>query len=294
VAAQQLAWLNSLSADEMAAVVGLVGRVAAIDGVAPLSERAMLEVRYGHDPTEVRHLLLRTGSHVVGYAQLRPADDIAELAAADPQHVRTLVTRLLADGGDGLRMWARGETTVVGGVMHDMGLRPTRVLLKLRRPLDGPLDPPALPADVTIRSFVVGQDESTWLAVNNAAFADHPDQSGWSIHDVEEREHEPWFDPSGFFLAERDGELVGFHWTKVHAARRSGDEPIGEVYIVGVAPTMQGQHLGRALTLVGLHHLKNAGLSQVMLYVDESNAPAVRLYERLGFVRWDADVTFAR
>jgi mycothiol synthase len=294
VSPQQLDWLTSLSADEVAAVLQLIGRVADIDGVAPLSERAMLEVRHGEDPAEVRHLLLRTGSRVVGYAQLLPGDKIAELAATDPEHARTLVTALLADGGGGVRIWAHGEATVVAGVMRDMGLHATRVLLKLRRPLSGPLDPPSLPPDVTVRTFVVGRDESAWLAVNNSAFADHPDQSGWSLRDLDAREHEPWFDPSGFFLAERGGEVVGFHWTKVHAARRSGDEPIGEVYIVGVAPAMQGRQLGKALTLIGLHHLKDAGLAQVMLYVDESNVAAVRLYERLGFVRWDADVTFAR
>lgn len=95
----------------------------------------------------------------------------------------------------------------------------------------------------------------------------------------------------------RDGSaggerLVGFHWTKVHGDDGHGHEPVGEVYVVGVDPAEQGSGLGRALTLAGLAHLRSRGLTQVMLYVDESNTAAIRLYEKLGFTRWDVDVMY--
>jgi mycothiol synthase len=149
-----------------------------------------------------------------------------------------------------------------------------------------------LPDGVTLRAFVPGQDEEAWLAVNRAAFADHPEQGNLTRADLEARMAEDWFDPAGFLLAEdAGGRLLGFHWTKVHA--QHGPHPaIGEVYVVGVAPEAQGMGLGKALTVAGIRHLQEQGLHAVMLYTDAENAPAVSLYRRLGFTRWDMDVMY--
>ena len=90
------------------------------------------------------------------------------------------------------------------------------------------------------------------------------------------------------------GTLLGFHWTKVHPAGDVGDDQVGEVYVLGVDPDAQGMHLGAALTDLGLAHLRGRGLGTVMLYVEESNATAVRLYEKRGFTRFSVDVAWHR
>jgi mycothiol synthase len=86
--------------------------------------------------------------------------------------------------------------------------------------------------------------------------------------------------------------MAGFHWTKVHPAAGDEGAPMGEVYVVGVDPARQGGGLGRALTLAGVAHLQRLGLPEVMLYVDESNVPAVTMYASLGFGRWHTDVMY--
>jgi mycothiol synthase len=38
--------------------------------------------------------------------------------------------------------------------------------------------------------------------------------------------------------------------------------------------------------------LRDRGLADVLLYVDEDNTAAVRMYTALGFTRWSADVMY--
>lgn len=303
--------LDRLSPADVEQVRRLVDRVTAADGVGPLSEHVLLHLPGGGD-AGVRHLLVRSedpaaGPVLAGYAHLDVTDLVAGSSAelaVDPEARlrgagRALVEQLLEQTPDGrLRLWAHGDSAAAAALARGLGFARTRVLLQMRRSLQDPLPPPRLPDGVVVRTFVPEQDEDAWLRVNARAFADHPEQGRWRRPELDLRLAEPWFDPAGFFLAERDGVLVGFHWTKVHGGTGEpgthGHEPIGEVYVVGVDPAEQGRGLGPALTLVGLHSLRDRGLNEVLLYVDESNRAAVGTYERLGFAVAATDVCYAR
>ena len=325
-----------LDPPDIAAVHALVEQATAADGTAPLSEHVLLHLPRGGD-AEVRNLLVR-GEHgsVLAYAHLDVTDAVegssAELVVAPSSrghgYGRALVGALLEHSPDGrLRLWAHGDSPAAAGLAAALGFDRSRVLLQMRRSLATPLPEPVLPAGIRLRTFRPGLDERAWIEINNRAFAGHPDQGGWDVEEVRVREQEPWFDPAGFFLAEREvggaARLVGFHWTKVHGGHGADEPhdhgapqdqsdadvphhdhdhdhdhhdhpPIGEVYIVGVDPSEQGRGLGPALTLVGLHSLRDRGLADVLLYVDESNTAAVRTYTRLGFERHATDVMYRR
>jgi mycothiol synthase len=213
-----------------------------------------------------------------------------------------LLDRVLELAGDRvLDVWAHGDRPGSAELLGSRGFTRARVLLQMRRDLAG-VDPdprPALPDGVRVLPFRPGQDEQAWLRVNARAFAHHPEQGSWTAEDVRLREAEPWFDPAGFLLAWRGnpddgGVLLGSHWTKVHPPGDVADGPVGEVYVLGIDPDAQGLRLGPALTDLGLAHLRGRGLSEVLLYVDEDNAAAVRLYEGRGFTRFSADVSWRR
>lgn len=302
--------VRRLSTDEVAAVRALVEAVTAEDGHPPLSDHVLLHLPVGGDD-DVRHLLVEDGGALVGYAHLDVTDavsgssgELAVLPSARRGGVgRRLVDALLAESPDGrLRLWAHGEHPGARALAASLGFERARALWQMRRPLSDPLPSYDLPEGLVLRPFVVGQDEQAWVEVNARAFADHPDQGSWTVQDVLLREKEGWFDPAGFFLACRGDRLVGFHWTKVHGAsveQHGHAHPhahgeLGEVYVVGVDPSEQGRGLGPVLTLVGLHHLQRRGLPEAMLYVDEGNTNAIRVYERLGFTRYGTDVSFSR
>jgi mycothiol synthase len=197
-------------------------------------------------------------------------------------------------------VWAHGALPAAAALAASAGLTAQRELWRMRRSLELPLPDLEMPDGVRIRPFVVGADEAELLRVNNAAFAWHPEQGGWTLDDVEAREAEPWFDPAGVLLAVDDAapeHLLGFHWTKVHAAgtgEADADAPVGEVYVLGVDPAARGRRLGPALTLAGLAHLRDRGLGAVVLYVEADNVAAVRVYRDLGFGRFSADVSYRR
>ncbi|MFC6080170.1 mycothiol synthase [Sphaerisporangium aureirubrum] len=287
-----------LDEQEAAAVAALVEAATRADSVSPLNEHAMLHLRYGGGPGS-RALLLYDGTTLTGFAHIDPADPAEGPSGELVVHPgfrgrgfgRHLLGATLDEAGGRLRLWAHGGHPGAERLAAALGFTKARSLWRMGRPLAEPLPSVHLPAGVRLRAFRPGSDDDAWLKLNARAFAHHPEQGSWTSEDLRRREQESWFDPAGFFLAVREDppRLVGFHWTKVHGD--PGD--LGEVYVVGVDPDEQGGGLGKALTVAGLTYLRSRGLPEVMLYVDEDNPAAIRLYTALGFARWDVDVMYS-
>lgn len=294
-----------LTDEERAAVDRVVAGAAESDRVPPLSEQSRLAVygRSGHQPA---HLLAYATGALVGYAQVDEGS--AELVVV-PDHRRQGVgTALLAALPAGIRVWAHGDQPTAEAFAAARGLDVVRELFVLgRRFADNPPLPDlVLPPGLVARGFRPGRDEQEWLRVNTLAFAHHAEQGRLTLADFEARMAEPWFDAAGLILVvpvDDAGTVAAFHWTKIHpggdggagvgGAHRAGDDGVvlstGEVYVVGVDPAYQGRGLGRPLTLLGLHHLRDQGVPDVILYVDGDNPAALAVYRGLGFITRSVD-----
>jgi mycothiol synthase len=285
----------------IAQIFDLLDAAEAADGVAPVSEHALLQIKHGAPATACHLVLPAREGGVAGYAHLDRTDlaqgPVAELVV-HPRHRRRGVAKILAArlgtlaADERLRLWAHGDHPGAAAFAAGVGFRSQRTLWNMRRSLTEPLPTYALTPAITVMTFHPGRDEEPWVALNARAFADHPEQGRLTLDDLHQRMAEPWFDPKGFFLAWRGDELVGFHWTKVHVGLDRPD--VGEVYVLGIAPEEQRKGLGRALTVIGLEHLRDQGLDEVMLYVDGDNEAAIRTYSALGFRKWAADVLYGR
>lgn len=273
--------LRSLDAATGTSVRALADAATRADGVAPLNERAMLDL-----DAEGSHLVVGDAD-VVAYAQV--ADDGTGQLVVHPEHRRRGLGRTLADrvGADHprTRLWAFGDQPGAQALARASGRAVVRELLIMERPLSDLPGPDPRPG-VHLRSYDPANpaDAEAVVAVNAAAFASHPEQGAMDAADLTRR-----YDEGSTMVLATDAasdEILGFHWTKDHGGG------LGEVYVLGVAPRAAGRGIGRTLLWAGLGHLAREGADRVILYVEGDNDPAVRLYETSGFRTVHRDVLY--
>ena len=90
-------------------------------------------------------------------------------------------------------------------------------------------------------------------------------------------------------VAEQDGALLGSVMLYSPAANAYGDVVAGvgwpELRLLAVAPAARGQGVGAALVGECMRRAQHAGASALGLHTSESLQAAIRMYERMGFVR---------
>jgi mycothiol synthase len=285
---------RQMTPSDLANVTGLLEAAERADGHRPLDDHLWLDLVEGGRPGFAGLVAWEPGhEHPVAYAQVSRGNNSWALElVVHPHHryeMETIGPELLdaalgvvdEEGGGHVHWWVFEPTPVHDELAARVGLTPGRTLLQMRRTL-----PVEQTTDVATRPFRVGGDEDAWLKVNNRAFHDHPEQGGWDRDTLAQREKEPWFDPAGFLLHEREGRLAAFCWTKAHGDH---DPVLGEIYVIAVDPDFHGLGLGKALTLAGLDHLARQGIGIGMLYVDADNTAALALYRSLGFATHRTD-----
>jgi len=299
--------LDHLSDTQQVMVLDLINRTTNHDGTPPIAEHILLHLRYGGDKAD-SHLLVEKDNQVIGYAHLDQTDLVAgpsvELVV-DPSYRRARVGKaLLSEAikirGKSLRLWVHGEQEAAHSLAASFNFEKIRTVMQMSKSLSDIQPLPVIDKEIIIRSFLPGIDSDDWLDLNNRVFKDHPEQGGWQISDLNHRLSEDWFDEKGFFIVEKNKQVIASTWTKVHGAHSHdhGSEAshahpaIGEIYITAVDPAYAGLGIGKALTITALNYLKYQGLTDAMLYVDFDNKAALKLYDSLGFKLSSKDILY--
>jgi ribosomal protein S18 acetylase RimI-like enzyme len=88
-------------------------------------------------------------------------------------------------------------------------------------------------------------------------------------------------DTTVFLVAERAGQIVG---EGIALCRRHAKQsPSGRAYSLAVDPAFRGQGIGERLMRAMLDELGRRAVRRIYLEVEATNAPAIHLYQRLGF-----------
>lgn len=256
------------------------------------------------------HSQSETGEGTVVGAAIRDVrNGNVELAVAPSHRSRGLGRRLLRAARErfaGSSLWAHGTLPPAQVLAETEGLTATRSLLVMTRPLVGVVNRSDLENAIpnwSIRPIDPEADLEVFTSLNEAAFANHPEQGQLTIDDMRQRFSQDWFDPELLLLVHpkhtddqndiADGASMS---VSVAAANGfNGDKPLAflwlkpqsktvvELYVLGVHPKIQGQGLGGTLSDLMLKIMRSHGFQQAILYVDLDNEPAVRSYRRAGF-----------
>ncbi len=294
-----------LTSDDVPGIEQLIAAAQDSRGYRPVSDQFWLDL---HDPDGPPALSARYFDHdgvLLAYAQAACGDGswtIESITRDDGQVAGGALAAVLDaacdsavaapetaqyDDVDPTLVWlVQGPTEQHDALAASRHFVLDRQLHQMRRSL-----PTGIDFQIETRDFDPDRDIDSWVAVNARAFAWNPEQGSWTADSLHDRMREPWFDPSGFRIHERDGRMAGFCWTKVH---NELDPLIGEIYVIAVDPDFHGLGIGRDLTLAGLDHLARSGIQTGMLFVDSHNVSAIRVYHRLGFVVHRTDSMFTR
>jgi ribosomal protein S18 acetylase RimI-like enzyme len=255
-------------------VVGLIGAEGA-DALAHLRAAwTRPHFRLGLD-----NLVAEDDGLLTGYAAVSPAAELVlethDDAVADELYER-IRKRGRERGDRTLAVTVAIDANAVAGLVRRHSFVLDHETLTMWRPLDKVAPDPVVPEGIALRTFDPADARAVHELLDEAYLA--WDQAYVPVS------HEGWessmtgdieFDPTAWFLAERDGALVGcsLHWSS------------GWLKDIAVRSSERGRGLGAALLQTGLAEFSRRGCARVGLRVDAANPTgAVRLYERLGFV----------
>jgi mycothiol synthase len=204
------------------------------------------------------------GVEALAWAETR----LMELRSRDPER-----------WGGALTSGARQDDEGRRAFLERHGFRPaTYREVNLMRSLADPIPAPATPTGCQIRAVAGASEVSNRASVQREVW--HP----WTVGNVSDDDYARLMRLPGY---DRDLDIVAVAPNGVMAAYvNAWIDPlnrIGDFGPVGTRPAYRRHGLARAVLVEGLRRLQASGMERVSVSTGEFNAPALRLYESVGF-----------
>ncbi len=148
----------------------------------------------------------------------------------------------------------------------------------LSHPMQAPLPEPALPPGYVLRPLAGESELEAYAAISGFAAVSAEHQRELLASD--EYEHLVVVGPDGAFAAYCECSICRDEWA------RSGQR-VGWIDYVETRPEQQRRGLGRAALLAGLRQVREWGAETAALITVNTNTPALKLYETVGFARME-------
>ena len=189
---------------------------------------------------------------------------------------------------------ARDRQTERKVLLESSGFTICRYFYRMERSLLEPFGEPQLPPEFKLRSALAPefggarsrQLTRAWVEMFNQTFIDHWNHHQLTVEELESELNNPNYRPDLDFIAvAADGTFAAFCYCFIHQENnhRTGCRE-GFIAALGTRRGFRRQGLGRAMLLVGMQHLKAAGMKKALLGVDAENpSGAMELYRSVGF-----------
>jgi mycothiol synthase len=193
--------------------------------------------------------------------------------------------------------WIRDDKPTCKHLFESLGFKVVRIFSTMRRELH------ALPSDMgenreveiaVMKDNVKDKELLRWLS--NETFSEHFDFRPTTIEEWKHWCTHPDFDHEGWFFARLEGKPVGYVGTWIDSKFvKHKKVKRGWIDTIGVLKPERRKGIGTTLILRGLRYLKQRGMTEVDLGVDDLNqTEAIKLYEKVGFKVVRKELTYQK
>ncbi len=133
-----------------------------------------------------------------------------------------------------------------------------------------------------IAPFKKGFDEEVFVRIHNAAFSDYDDIRSMTLEEMKKLEKYPYFDDSGMFIAEWNGQPIGIVDAYVDKMR---EEKKGFIQSLGVLPEFRRKRIATKLVEKAIQSLRQRDMKLIETWAQTDKIGCIRLFESFGFIQ---------